>query len=109
MPPLDGLAFSSPSAATFTVNSPGTFTVTATGSPVPALSVAGALPQGITFTSSTGVLAGTPATGTAGDYPLTFTASNGVATNATQSFTLTVANIAPNSYTVTPSAGPNGT
>ncbi|MBK7661803.1 MAG: hypothetical protein IPJ28_23000 [Betaproteobacteria bacterium] len=109
VPPLDGLAFSSPSAATFTVNSPGTFTVTATGSPVPALSVAGALPQGITFTSSTGVLAGTPATGTAGDYPLTFTASNGVATNATQSFTLTVANIAPNSYTVTPSAGPNGT
>ena len=31
-------------------------------------------------------LGGAPATGTAGSYPLTITASNGVGTNATQSF-----------------------
>ena len=38
----------------------------------------------------TATLAGTPAAGTGGTYPLTITAANGVAPNATQSFTLTV-------------------
>ena len=37
-----------------------------------------------------GVLSGTPAAGTHGNYPLTITASNGVSPNATQNFTLTV-------------------
>jgi hypothetical protein len=36
------------------------------------------------------VLSGTPAASTGGAYPLTFTASNGVGSNAVQSFTLTV-------------------
>jgi hypothetical protein len=39
----------------------------------------------------TATLAGTPAAGAAGLYPLTFTASNGVLPNATQSFNLLVA------------------
>jgi hypothetical protein len=83
-------AISSVSSTTFTVGTAGTFTVTATGFPTPTLSESGALPSGVTFNSVTRVLSGTPAAGTAGSYPLTFTAQNGVGTNAIQSFTLTV-------------------
>ncbi len=39
----------------------------------------------------TATLAGTPAAGTDGTYPLTITAANGMTPDATQSFTLTVA------------------
>ena len=48
----------------------------------------------MTFTDNgdgTATLAGTPAAGTAGSYPITITATNGVSPDATQSFTLTVA------------------
>ena len=41
-----------------------------------------------------------PASGSAGSYPITITASNGVSSNATQSFTLTV-NAAPTAPTIT--------
>jgi putative cofactor-binding repeat protein len=78
--------------ATFTVGTPETFTVTATGTPAPTWSESGTLPAGVTFNAATGILAGTPtATGT---YPITIAAQNGVAPNASQSFTLTV-NSAP--------------
>src|SRR5882724_5824645 len=83
-------AFTSVNHATFTVGTAGTFTVTATGTPTPSLSETGALPTGVTFNSTTGVLTGTPAAGTGKTYSITFTASNGVGTNATQTFTLTV-------------------
>jgi len=83
-------AITSAGSATFTVGTAGSFTVTATGSPVPTLSESGALPGGVTFDASTGVLSGAPVAGTAGTYPITFTASNGVSPNATQSFTLAV-------------------
>jgi hypothetical protein len=83
-------AVTSAPGASFTIGSAGAFTVTATGYPAPTLSVSGALPGGVTFTPATGALAGTPAAGTGGTWPLTFTASNGVAPNATQNFTLTV-------------------
>jgi hypothetical protein len=86
--------FTSPNSATFTVGSAGTFTVAATGVPAPTLSRSGTLPQGVTFTPGTGVLAGTPPLGTAGTYPQTFTASNAVPPNAVQSFTLTIARAA---------------
>ena len=76
--------------AAFITGSAGTFTVTATGSPTPTLSESGSLPAGVTFNTSTGVMSGTAASGTAGSYPITLTASNGVSPNATQSFTLTV-------------------
>ncbi len=76
--------------AAFTAGSAGTFTVTATGSPTPTLSESGTLPSGVTFNTSTGVLSGTPATGTGGTYNLVFTASNGVGSSATQNFTLTI-------------------
>jgi len=74
----------------FTEGSAGTFTFTAVGTPTPTLALTGALPSGVTFTASTGVLSGTPAGGSSGTYPLTFTASNGISPNATQNFTLAV-------------------
>ena len=91
VPPQQAPVITSASAATFTVGEAGSFRVTATGSPAPSLSESGALPSGVTFNSSTGVLSGTPASGTSGTYNLTFTASNGVSPDATQSFTLTLA------------------
>ncbi len=86
-------AITSATSTTFTVGGAGNFTVTTTGSPTPSLSESGALPTGVTFTNNgngTATLRGTPGSGTAGTYSLTFTASNGVGTPATQSFTLTV-------------------
>ncbi|HXW33222.1 MAG TPA: putative Ig domain-containing protein [Acidimicrobiales bacterium] len=53
--------------------------VSAKGYPLPIISESGALPTGVTFTdngSGTAVLSGTPAEGSEGTYPLTFTASN---------------------------------
>ena len=64
------------------MGTPGTFTVTTTGIPTPTLSETGALPTGVTFVDNrngTATLAGTPAAGTGGTYPLTITAANGVA------------------------------
>ena len=80
----------SANSATFTVGNTGSFTVQAAGFPAPTLSEDGALPAGVTFTPGTAILGGTPAAGTAGNYPITFTATNGVGDDAVQSFTLTV-------------------
>ena len=85
-------AITSANSATFQVGVAGTFTVTATGSPAPTLSESGALPNGVTFTPATGALAGTPTI--SGTFPLQFTASNGNAPNAVQSFTLKVNGVA---------------
>jgi large repetitive protein len=86
-------AITSANSTTFAVGAAGTFTVTTTGSPTPALSETGTLPSGVTFKDNgngTATLGGTPATGTGGSYSLTIKASNGIGTAATQSFTLTV-------------------
>jgi hypothetical protein len=58
------------------------------GNPTPTVSLAGTLPAGLTF--SDGRISGTPAEGTAGEYPLIVTASNGVGTAASAPFLLTV-------------------
>jgi len=92
-PPAESLAspsITSADSATFVVGTTSWFPVTASGNPVPTLSESGALPNGVTFDASTGVLSGTPAAGTEGEYPIIFTASNGVSPDAIQSFTLTV-------------------
>ena len=63
-----------------TVGQPVSFVLAATGNPVPTLSTSSSLPNGLTFTDNgdgTGILAGTPATGTVGRYKLVFTASSG--------------------------------
>jgi outer membrane protein assembly factor BamB len=80
----------SSAATTFTVGSPGSFAFHVTGSPAPVVAETGPLPAGVTL-SEGGALAGTPAAGTAGSYPLTVVAANGVAPSATQNFVLTVA------------------
>jgi YVTN family beta-propeller protein len=101
-------------SATFTVGMPGSFQVIATGNPTPMLTESGALPPGLTFTTATsvataqpvmderalpngtviGTISGTPVAGSAGIYHITFTATNGVPPDATQSFALTVNPIA---------------
>jgi len=86
--------------ATFTVGQSGSFTVTTTGSPTPSITESGALPRGVTFHDNgngTATLVGTPAAGTGGTYPMTFTAANGVTPNAMQNFTLAIAAV-----TITP-------
>jgi large repetitive protein len=86
-------SITSANTTTFTVGSPGSFTLTTSGSPTPAIAVTGSLPSGVTFLDNgngTGTLSGTPAAGTGGSYALTFTASNGVLPNGTQAFTLLV-------------------
>lgn len=80
--------FTSASGTTFHLGAIGSFTVTASGSPAPSLSVSGRLPSGVSFDRGNGVLSGTPRT--RGTYRVVFTATNGVRPNATQSFTLTV-------------------
>ena len=92
-------AFTSAASTTFTVGTAGSFTVTATGLPAPTLSESGALPSGVTFNATTGVLSGTATA--AGTYNITFTASNGVGSNAVQNFSLKV--IALQSIAVAPS------
>ena len=87
-------AITSANHTTFTEGSAGTFSVTATGWAPPTFTETGALPTGVTLetdavgATTTGVLAGTPTE--SGVFPITITASNGVGTDATQSFTLTV-------------------
>src|SRR5205807_1880794 len=93
LPTLAPPVITSANNTMFTVGSNGSFTVTTTGIPTPTLSESGTLPSGVTFNTATGVLSGTPAAGTAGVYPITFTASNGVPPDAIQSFTLTVSTV----------------
>jgi hypothetical protein len=86
-------AITSASNTTFQTGRAGNFTVTTSGVPTPSLSESGALPSGVSFTDNgdgTATLAGTPADGTGGTYPLTITASNGISPDASQTFTLTV-------------------
>jgi hypothetical protein len=94
-------AITSANSTSFTYGTSGTFTVTATGFPQPVLIETGTLPSGVSFNPSTGVLSGTPASGSVGIYNLTFTAKNAAGSIA-QSFTLTV-NPAP--LTITASTG----
>jgi len=81
--------FTSADNDTFSLNSSGSFTVTASGYPAPSIHLtSGTPPSGVAYNSSTGILGGTPTEG--GTFALTFTASNGVSPNATQNFTLNV-------------------
>ncbi|HJT82648.1 MAG TPA: choice-of-anchor Q domain-containing protein, partial [Chthoniobacterales bacterium] len=82
-------SFTTVNATTFYIGITNTFGVIANALPPPTYSVSGTLPTGVTFDSSSGILSGSPAAGTQGTYPLTFTASNFYG-QATQSFVLTV-------------------
>jgi hypothetical protein len=89
-------AITSANATMFKVGTAGTFTITTTGFPTNASMViteTGTLPGGVTFTNNnngTATLSGTPGANTGGTWPISIKASNGIAPDATQSFTLTV-------------------
>jgi len=77
---------------TFRAEAAGSFQVTALGYPTPTFTETGTLPTGVSLSSS-GLLSGTPATGTAGSYGIVITASNTFGATdptATQAFTLEV-------------------
>jgi cyclophilin family peptidyl-prolyl cis-trans isomerase len=78
--------------STFTVGTSGTLNVQTTGTPTATITATG-LPSGVTLTDNhngTAKISGTPAVGSGNTYNVTVTASNGIGTAATQSFTLTV-------------------
>jgi Tfp pilus assembly protein PilV len=84
---------SSASGVLFTEAVAGSFMVTSTGTPTPALTESGTLPSAVSFVDNgngTATISGTPALGTAGNYPITITASNGIGSPFVQSFTFGV-------------------
>ncbi len=86
-------AITSSASTPFVVGIAKSFTVTTTGFPTATLTESGALPAGLNFLDNgdgTATLVGKPAAGTGGTYDLTITATNGVGTEATQNFTLTI-------------------
>jgi hypothetical protein len=90
-----GVLFTNAATVTFKVGTNGTFRVTTTGTPVPALTETGALPGGVRFVDNrngTATLSGAPAAGTGKSYPLTLTATN-AAGIVTQAFTLVVSQL----------------
>ncbi len=87
-------AFTSAASALFTAGQPGSFTVTTSGTPVPALTLTGTLPSGLAFRDNgngTATVAGTPAAGSPGTYTVQLAAANGLEPNAGQTLTVTVA------------------
>jgi hypothetical protein len=74
------------------VGAPMDQNIRATGYPVPALAESGTLPAGLSFTDNgngTADIAGTPASGSGGSYPVTITATSGLG-SASESFTIVV-------------------
>jgi microcystin-dependent protein len=91
-PPL----FTSVATAGFTVEAAGTFAVTTSGFPGSSITESGALPDGVKFVGNgngTATLSGTPTA--FGAFHITFTARNGIGTDAAQTFTLMVNGIPP--------------
>jgi YVTN family beta-propeller protein len=72
----------------FAVGQSGEFQLTASATPSPTFSATG-LPAGLTLSPS-GLLSGTPAPGTGGQYPIPITAVNGIAPSFTETFYLSV-------------------
>ncbi len=90
--PGSGVTFTSNPDDRVAFGSAFRFTVTTTGSPVPAISKTGKLPPGTHFkkgTNGTATISGTPDGSASGIYLLTLTAKNKLAT-ARQTFTLTI-------------------
>lgn len=75
--------------ATAAVGNSFSFQITSTGYPDPNFSKTGTLPSGLSFHGRTGIISGTPKTGTTGTYVIVITAKNSSGSDS-QSFTLTV-------------------
>ena len=89
-----GPVFTSGASTTFAENTAGTFSVTATGDNPIGFTETGFLPSGGPL-GTDGTLAGTPAFGSAGSYPMTITATDANSNTTTQAFTLTVSATGP--------------
>ena len=103
---LAPLAITSAAATAFTEGAANSFTITTSGVPTPAITESGSLPQGLTFVdggNGTATLAGTPATGSVGGYPITIVAKNSLGAKAQQYFTLSINApiVVPKAYTIT--------
>ena len=83
------LTITSASYAVATIGTTFNFQVTSTGYPTATYSLTGTLPSGLHFNDNTGLLSGTPKTGTSGSYQFTITASNSMGSSV-QSFNLSV-------------------
>jgi Putative Ig domain len=91
-------AITSSASTTFTAGTEGIFTIHTTGVPTATLSLTGTQPSWLSFidnTDGTATLAGIPDPGSDPSYAFTITATNGVAPDAVQSFTLFVVNPPP--------------
>ncbi len=99
-------AITSAASTTFVAGTPGTFTVTTTGFPLPSLSGGKGLPPGVTFSDNgdgTASLAYDGSASALGTSPITISASNGVAPDATQHFSVIMARpAAPTGLSATP-------
>jgi large repetitive protein len=83
----------------FAVGTSGSMSVVQSALPSATFTESGALPAGVTFSAGFGELAGTPAAGTEGSYPITITAANGIAPDDTINVTLVVFGITSASHT----------
>ena len=91
-------AITSAASTTFTVGTEGIFTIHTTGTPTSSIALTGTVPAWLTFvdnTDGTATLDGIPDAGGPASYSLIITATNGIAPDATQSFTLFVNNPPP--------------
>lgn len=71
-------------------SSSSSFKINGTGYPRPTYGITTLLPNGLTLSSSTGMIDGTPARGTGGVYFIGVTASNGIGNISSQTLALTV-------------------
>ena len=88
----------SASSTTFTADIEGTFTVRTSALPTATLTLTGTQPEWLTFidnTDGTATILGAPDLGGAASYSFTITATNGVAPDAVQTFTVFVLNTGP--------------
>jgi hypothetical protein len=76
--------------AVFSEGGAGSFRIASSGWPAPVFAISGALPPGLSFDPAAGLLSGTPASGSAGTYPLIVTASNGIPPDGTHNLSLQV-------------------
>ena len=97
-------AITSAASAVFVVGTASTFNITATGSPLPVISLQGTLPAGITFSANpaggTATLSGNATTASSTPFALTITATNSAGPAVTQNLTVHVG--VPPAITVQP-------